>query len=92
MKIFFSGRIPRDTGGSAAVSRPANAVRGIKYASCLHNRTHKAGGAHRRAFRGRHVHANPKIPQGFLHPENPSRRGAHKMERLRRDKKVRTCA
>ena len=53
MKIFFSGRIPRDTGGSAAVSRPANAVRGIKYAICLHNRTHKAGGAHRRAFRGR---------------------------------------
>ena len=41
---------------------------------------------------GAHVHANPKIPQGFLHPENPSRRGARKMERLRRDKKVRTCA
>ena len=35
---------------------------------------------------------NPKVPQGFLHPENPSRRGARKMERLRRDKKVRTCA
>lgn len=50
VKIFFSGRIPRDTGGSAAGSRPANAVRGIKYAICLHNRTHKAGGSCRRAF------------------------------------------
>ena len=52
MKIFFSGRIPRDTGGSAAESRPANAVRGIKYAICMHNRTPKAGGAHRRASEG----------------------------------------
>ena len=59
MKIFFSGRIPRDTGGSAAVYRPANAVRGIKYAICLHNRTHKAGGAHRRAFRGRPCSRQP---------------------------------
>lgn len=41
VKIFFSGRIPRDTGGSAAVSRPANAVRGIKYAICPANRIHR---------------------------------------------------
>ena len=50
---FLHRRIPRDTGGSAAVSRPANAVRGIKYAVCSHNRIRKAGGACRRAFRGR---------------------------------------
>ncbi len=71
VKIFFSGRILRDIGGSAAVSHPANAVRGIKYAICLHNRTHKAGGAHRRAFRGRPCSRQPQNPAGISAPIQP---------------------
>ena len=54
-----------------AVSRPANAVRGIKYAICLHNRTHKAGGAHRRAFRGRPCSRQPQNPAGISAPRKP---------------------
>lgn len=71
---FLHRRIPRDTGGSAAVSRPANAVRGIKYAVCSHNRIRKAGGACRRAFPVRQRRLpHPKIPLcGISAPVSPS--------------------
>ena len=70
---------------------PANGVRGIKYAVCSHNRTHKAGGACRRAFRGRpHPRQPIKSRRDFcIHPTHHaaervkwSASGATKMAQL----------
>ena len=69
------------------ITPTANHVRGIQYAVCLHNRTHKAGGACRRAFRGRPRFRHPiKSRRDFCIQRTHHAAERIKMERVR-DKK-----